>query len=180
MLKHVYPQSKVQDRLQLKAKWGIRDRVTRQRSPFPPGTMLDSGERAPYPCVVSEGLNLSVLSYLWVYPLLLQSCCYSMQLKIWLLEMLVKQSCLVLNETCQVKLNWWSNLWVFFCFFFSSWLFEMSAVCFRGQVYSDSQIVLLQTFAHNILFLCDACRPSALLLAWEQQVAQKLFIAREG
>lgn len=69
-----------------------------------------------------------------------------------------------------------------FFFFPSSFLFEMSAVCLRRQVYSDSQISLLQTNAYKLLrslLLCDACRPSALLLAWEQQVAQKLCIAGE-
>lgn len=57
---------------------------------------------------------------------------------------------------------------------FSSLLFETSAL------YSDSQISLLQTYADQILLLWDACRPSSLFLAGEQQVAGKLFIAREG
>lgn len=39
--------------------------------------------------------------------------------------------------------------WAFF--FPSSFLFEMAAVCLRRQVYSGSQISLLQTNAHKIL-----------------------------
>lgn len=57
---------------------------------------------------------------------------------------------------------------------FSSLLFEMLSV------YSDSQISLLQTYADQIFILWGACRPSGLFLAGEQQVAGKLFIAREG
>lgn len=59
------------------------------------------------------------------------------------------------------------------CFFVlvSCSLFEMSAACLRGQEHSASQLSLLQTHAHKMLLLCDACRPSALLLAGEQQVA---------
>lgn len=89
--------------------------------------------------------------------------------------MLKKESCLLLNETCQVELMKQSVVFFVLC----SLLFEMSAVCLRGQACSDSQIILLQIQAREIPLVCDAHRPSALLLMGEQQVVQKLCIARE-
>lgn len=69
---------KAQESLQLKGRWRIRERVTRQRHPLPVPQvlLLYYRELVPYPCGVSEGLHPSIV-VLFVGVSCSISCCYS-------------------------------------------------------------------------------------------------------
>lgn len=60
-------------------------------------------------------------------------------------------------------------------------MFGMSALPLREQVYSGSQIILLQTYVHKIKFLCDACRPCALFwLESSRELSSSALLGRHG
>lgn len=60
-------------------------------------------------------------------------------------------------------------------------MFGKSALPLREQVCSGSQIILLQTYVHQIKFLCDACRPCALFwLESSRQLSSSALLGRDG
>lgn len=96
-----YPQSKVEGKLQLKGKWDIRDRVTRQKHP-PPQTACWILESVLHVLVLCESLHLHHHFICW-YTL---HCLLLLKYAISILSVrFLKPNHLLWTETCQVELE---------------------------------------------------------------------------